>query len=333
MKIMNKDLTNDTIILSLTEEEFDEHFAVCRECGELILSVDAVHIHGETYCQDCQTTCCECGRHILLNDVFHTQDSDYDYCESCFAEVYICATCGDHFRYEDEGSYHNGEWYCNSCHEELDLVIKDYHSMKDYGDIVFYGGADRRHVPHIGFELEVDADHRVDREEIARGLRDMFDDFMTYENDGSLRHGFEMISQPASLDYHLQMMPTYRQAMAHLRHHGMKGHDIDTTGFHCHVDRRYFGKYEDSSIAKLLYLFEKFRSELLIFSRHTDEQVSSWCRSRKQNYDNTGGWICKAVKDSRYRYHYQNRYYSVNLTNAETIEIRLWKSSLNPATF
>ena len=333
MKIMNKDLTNDTITLSLTAEEFEEHFAVCHDCGELILSVDAVHIHGETYCQDCQTTCCECGRHILLRDAFHTQDSDYDYCESCFAEVYVCATCGDHYRYEEEGHYHNGEWYCDSCHEELDLVIRDYHTQKDYGDIVFYGDEERQEAIFIGYELEIDADHRVDREEIARELKDRFDSFFAYEYDGSLRNGFEIISQPASLSYHLGMMPKYRDAFRYLLGCGMKSHDIGTCGLHCHLDRRYFGKREDSSISKMLYLFEKFRPELMQFSRRTEEQASSWCRSRKQNYGGAAGWIKDAVTGSKYRYNYQDRYYALNLTNAETLEVRLWRGSLNGNTF
>ena len=30
---------------------------------------------------------------------------------------------------------------------------------------------------------------------------------------------------------------------------------------------------------------------------------------------------------------YSSRYYSVNLNNSDTVEIRLWRSSLNPQTF
>ena len=37
--------------------------------------------------------------------------------------------------------------------------------------------------------------------------------------------------------------------------------------------------------------------------------------------------------ESRAYSHYSNRYYSVNLTNDNTIEIRLWRGTLNPQTF
>ena len=114
--------------------------------------------------------------------------------------------------------------------------------------------------------------------------------------------------------------------------YGLKSHDTNTCGFHIHIDRRFFGKSEDTAIAKLLYIFEKFRPELMTFSRRTEEQAGSWAQKRK--YD--GGnklWIKKAVKDSKHYCDHSERYYAVNLTNAQTVEIRLWKGTLNPETF
>ena len=70
----------------------------------------------------------------------------------------------------------------------------------------------------------------------------------------------------------------------------------------------------------------------MTFSRRTEEQAGSWAQKRK--YD--GGnklWIKKAVKDSKHYCDHSERYYAVNLTNAQTVEIRLWKGTLNPETF
>ena len=85
-------------------------------------------------------------------------------------------------------------------------------------DIVFYGNADRYDELHLGWELEVDSDHRVDRERIAGGVKDILFDFVTCEDDGSLssQAGFEIISQPASLKYHLSMMPKYTEVFEYL---------------------------------------------------------------------------------------------------------------------
>lgn len=329
---MNKE--NTCVTITLSTEEFNSYFTECADCGELILKKEAVLIDGEYYCMNCTTTCHECGRRILLEEACRTVDSDYDYCPRCFeSETYCCSSCGDRFRYEDELHETDDGWYCDRCYEDHRPLIKSYHTQKEYSDIVFYGDADRRQHLHIGIELEVDANHRVNREQIAKELKGKFDSFMAYEFDSSLTYGFEVISQPATLQYHLDMMPTYRSAFHLLADSGMKAHDIGTCGFHCHLDRRYFGKKEDSSIAKMLFLFEKFRPELMRFSRRTEDQVSNWCRSRKQHYDGTAGWIKRAVVDSKYSYNYQNRYYSLNLTNSETIEIRLWRGTINSETF
>ena len=82
----------------------------------------------------------------------------------------------------------------------------------------------------------------------------------------------------------------------------------------------------------LLYIFEKYRSELMIFSRRTEQESDNWARSRKSETNNKS-WIKKAVKDSKGYQDHSLRYYAVNLTNSETVEIRLWKGTLNPETF
>jgi len=45
------------------------------------------------------------------------------------------------------------------------------------------------------------------------------------------------------------------------------------------------------------------------------------------------GWIKKTIKDSKSYQDHSMRYFAVNLTNSETIEIRLWRGSINPETF
>ena len=70
----------------------------------------------------------------------------------------------------------------------------------------------------------------------------------------------------------------------------------------------------------------------MIFSRRTEQESDNWARSRKSETNNKS-WIKKAVKDSKGYQDHSLRYYAVNLTNSETVEIRLWKGTLNPETF
>jgi hypothetical protein len=205
--------------------------------------------------------------------------------------------------------------------------------MKNSGDLIFYGAEEQEGVLFIGCELEVDSRHSFDREEIASQLKEHFGDFVEYESDGSLYHGIELITHPATLDYHLELMPTYREAFQFLLENGITSHDVGTCGLHHHISRKFFGDKEDSSIAKILYISEKFRRQLMKFSRRTEDQAADWCRSRKQNYHTEAGWIKKAVKESKQNPEYQSRYFAINICNKHTIELRLYRGTLNADTF
>ena len=330
--VKNEDLT---VTLTMSEENFENHYCFCADCGKLIFIDEAVRIDGEYYCSDsCCTTCDICGSVIRRRDAYHTQDSGYDYCRHCYYnETYQCSDCCERFRYEDELRYVGDCMYCNDCYEDHRPLIADYHTQKNYGDIYFYGEEDRRNTPFMGFELELDSDERFNKEKVAEELKRRFGDFFAYEEDSSLNWGFELISQPASLNYHLSIMDKYADAFEYLMDHDIKSHDAGTCGLHVHIDKRFFGNKEDSSIAKFLYLFEKFRPQLMRFSRRTEAQASDWARSRKQNYNCEAGWIKKAVLEGKAYSSYQNRYYAINLTNDNTIELRIFRGTINIQTF
>jgi len=317
----------------LCSREFNQHFVYCEDCGEILLKDKAIEIDGEYYCSSCISYCSNCGCAFPSRYSHTVEDSDCIYCQLCYEEeCYVCSDCGTHFRYSDSLTEVDDHYYCNNCIENHRSPIESYHTFKNYGDIKFYGDEDRSEVPIIGLELEVDTDHKIDRTAVINRFKDDFGDFLHYEEDGSLRYGWENISQPASLSYHLGMMNKYKEWFEILTEEGLRSHDTNSCGLHIHIDRIYFGKSEDSSIGKLLYIFERFRNELMVFSRRTEYQANDWARSRKQS-NTKSGWIKKAVIDSKQYCEHSERYYAVNLINSETIEIRLWRGTLNIETF
>ena len=64
--------------------------------------------------------------------------------------------------------------------------------------------------------------------------REVFAD-RAYEEDGSLRYGWENISQPASLSYHMENMTAYKEMFSILSDNGLSSHDTNTCGLknHC----------------------------------------------------------------------------------------------------
>ena len=84
-------------------------------------------------------------------------------------------------------------------------------------------------------------------------------------------------------------------------------HAAGTCGLHVNISRLAFGctyEQQEAAIARLLYFVEKFWAELLRFSRRTQSQMNH-------------------AKNSC-----AGRYTAVNLTNADTVEIRMFRGTL-----
>ena len=206
--------------------------------------------------------------------------------------------------------------------------LADHHSFKDYGTLHFLGDESRTDTPYMGFELEVDRDDETDITDMIKWIENhMPKQYFYFEEERCCEHGWENISQPCSLSYYLSMRDRFKELFEYLIKNGMRSHDAKDCGFHIHLDRSFFGNREDSSIAKLLYIFEKFRPELLVFSRRTMEKANKWARSRKDEFKQQP-WLSESIKHP-----YSSHYTAVNLTHTNTIEIRLWRGTLNLETF
>lgn len=148
------------------------------------------------------------------------------------------------------------------------------------------------------------------------------------KHDGSLEEGFEIVTHPMSLDYHLTKMPwaeVCRKAVSL----GYLSHQAGTCGLHVHVSRAAFGdtpEKQDAVIARILYFFEKHWEELLKFSRRTPAQLDRW--AARYGYQDQPKDILEHAKDDRHA----SRYTCVNLTNADTIEFRIFRGTLRVNT-
>ena len=110
---------------------------------------------------------------------------------------------------------------------------------------------------------------------------------------------------------------------------GYRSHQATTCGLHVHISRDAFGRTEqaqEAAIARLLFFVEKHWNELLKFSRRTNRQLERW--AARYGYKDTP----KEMMDHAKSYHY-GRYTCVNLTNTETVEIRIFRGTLKYNTF
>ena len=322
---------NGTIVIS--EEDFLDNYVICYDCEEAFPASECTYCesNGEMYCDSCLESngiheCDHCGNYFFEHDGVFAADNGSFYCGNCADDVLdSCERCGARFYHDDNIFYNEDDdaYYCSECYDAVseENVIKSYHTFKNKNDYTFFKTDKEEKNPlYLGFELEVD--NGDDANECASALKTIFGDFCRYEHDGSLDSGFEIISQPATMAYHLSMEEKYKQAFERISQYGFKSHDTSTCGLHVHLSKSYFANV-DNATSKLLFLFSRYWNELVNFSRRTPSQLR-WCAQ----YQNKVSEVIKLAKEKKIC-----RYFALNLTNEHTIEIRLWRGTLNYDSF
>ena len=225
-----------------------------------------------------------------------------------------------------------------------DFVALDYyHTMASS----FLGSPNKQECEgclSLGVELESDNfgyDGTNRPEYVAGGIKAYLGNDMDTKHDGSLNHGMEIASQPATLDYHMTKY-MWRDTLKLLSMYS-ESHDAGSCGLHVHVNRKALGHTDDARdlvVAKLLYLVEKWfvaGGALGKFSRRdmTDYDQMYWCKKNNLGLKSTDSRKVldekmKAYKNSDEAF---DRYNAINLTNAHTIEFRMFRGTHNPETF
>jgi hypothetical protein len=191
----------------------------------------------------------------------------------------------------------------------------------------YYHGHYARHLL-LGVELEVD-DGGEDEDKAAEVLRILngspYSERNAYcKHDGSLNAGFEIVSQPATVWYHIKRIP-WKQAFDYLLANGYRSNDTATCGLHVHFNCIFLGNSEKDFLAaegKLLSFFEDNWEKIVRFSRRNQRQIDRYCR----RYGH------KNIKDA-YEENNESRYYVINFQNSTTDEIRIFRGTLKYSTF
>ena len=244
-------------------------------------------------------------------------------------EYRCCDRCGDEFVY-DENSYPSNEeaYLCPTCMRRE--YVSPYHRFTP--PLVFFPQREWTDgEKYLGVELEVEYGGESDRiaGEVVRDMRrDDGTPFVWVSHDSSLSSGFEIITQPATIEYHRSLENEYKNLFKKLVSYGYRGHQSLNAGLHVHFSRSYFGDKEETATANLLYLVEKFWNEIQIFSRRDYDRSKYYMRLIGEDYD-IDEYMDKFNKSGDNEGHH----YAVSITNYSTIELRFFKSTLNTNAF
>lgn len=300
---------------------------ICSNCQREHPIASRIMVGNDEACEDCVLEythiCNNCGQRIW--DAETVSDGRTTVCRNCYEHHYTrCCQCDAIIRVDS--AYYNDDEdpYCEQCWDESDRQS----SIHDYSykpEPIFFGEGPR----YFGVELEID---HGGRENYAADrilyTANIMDEHLYIKSDGSLDDGMELVSHPMSLDYHMNQMP-WDQILDKARRLGFLSHKADTCGLHVHISRDAFGVTmleQECAIARLLYFVEKFWTELLRFSRRTESQVNRWAARYGMKLSPFEMMDCA-------KHSYAGRYMAVNLTNQNTIEIRIFRGTLKLNTF
>lgn len=280
----------------------------------------------ELWCCDCSdehvSTCDHCGEETAAEQLEDVGDESW--CPACVENnTMTCEGCGCMVD-ETRAVHIDYEWYCPECADRGALHDYSYKPEPEFhGEMTGVASG-----LYLGIELETEEDDAQNMAESIVGGRDEF----YCKKDGSI-DGAEIVSHPCTPAHHLGS-GMWEEAVGVCKRYHATSHDNGNCGMHVHISRRYFGGYGDSVTGayKLYRLISTFSDEWVKFSRRTSGEIRSWCRiAQPDEYciDLSDSLVSKA---HAYACFGKTRYVAVNTCNSSTIEVRLWRGSLNMET-
>lgn len=311
----------------------NEGHTQCEDCNVWIHENHATYIERHGYvCDGCYSRgpyhyCDECEDYFHDDDI--QQDDNIVICDRCFENHYYrCESCNN-LVHSDNVSWCDDTPYCDECYSNLDdnddSTVRHDYSYKP--EPIFCGRGDL----YMGVELEVDKGDGCDSI-----IPSIVENEMLYcKRDGSLGdRGVEIVSHPATLDYHMSTMDWGRVAQICVEN-GYKSHDTNTCGIHVHVNRSFFsgGAIEqDLNIAKVILIIGRFWDKYVIpFTRRKTENLEQW--AAKDDLDVKCEDTPFEVSSKLNRVKSRGRYRAINLQNEDTIEFRIFRGTLKMNSF
>lgn len=349
----------------------DTELTFCQHCEEYVMNYYATNTvtvsdsgRTETWCDECcenhAWTCNDCNW-LISDEVLGENTYDgRDICPACADDYYTCEECG-RLVHEDDVETHCGEFYCPDCYNEVDEdeevdeirpdsreVIYGYHDYPDdwefrneqLKDDAGYEKlcAVRNKVLHEGIELEID-DGGFNHEnaiEITTALGFPANQSREFKcsRDGSLNSGFEIISMPASYDWHIRHYD-WEAGMSRASELGYRSHDAGTCGLHFHLDRRYFIDSMTDPEEGFVIVTTNNINWFKKFSRRNNYGYCNFYfdnpflveHFKSDNNNHTQGRL-DSLK-TMYRGHSA----ALNFSNSATIELRFIRGTLKYSTF
>lgn len=320
----------------------DEHYFLCEYCDEYHPVDYAQDVHcyrgsrevTECWCPDCvnnfASECDDCGEMWNTCDC-RTDDQGTTVCERCYDGSWCyCDDCGRLIRRDGANWNDDDEALCDSCWSRRGSDAIHQYSYKP--EPIFASRAREDAAKALKFGIELEVDNGDDAYGTAKEVTEAAGGRIYCKRDGSLDCGFEIVTHPATLAYHLYDF-RWANIMRICKQNGFKSHDTETCGLHIHVGRKELGTTDDERYAtasKLVILASTLRDELTKFSRRKADRLDNWAAFTSLPCADT--MYEAELLDYARREANRARYVAVNLWNASTVEFRIFRGTLKRDT-
>lgn len=320
---------------SVCESCLDDGYFCCEDCGTWYPDTTAIAVNPGTrssgyVCEDCAERnyrqCDDCGNyfdddHIALSDAYH------DICTNCSDDWCSCSCCGEVMRTEDAVFDDDAcEYYCSDCAPTSRLHEYGYKPDPVFGTTDGDDGLSCYYGEALTFGVELECD---DGDSVSDALADIdhITDRCYCKHDGSLSDGYEIVTHPGTLAWHKERFPWADVCKASLNN-GFRSHETDTCGLHVHVGRGQLGGRPCETAAKMSLITYRLKDWFIRFSRRNGE--SRWTKYIRP--ESPLGDDKRAFLRTYYDQLLRDRYIAVNVQNSGTVEVRIFRGSLNPNT-
>lgn len=280
-------------VIDLFNTKFQYEFGVCEDCG--LIEIDS--------------------------ELHSAYDGDRAVCGSCFGEYYYHDRTCQYVHQDDEN-------YSSDDDDEESGIIGEYHSSSENLGKIPSLFDKRKSQIFLGMELEIEVNEDYSRydkaENILNNIGIYTDDknnryqYCLAEDDGSLNHGFELVTGYTGLDVHEKQLAYFKKPIR-----GLRSHDTSTCGLHIHIDKRNMSLNHATKM--ILFMNDSGNQKLVkTIARRTSSRFAKvvnktadyqWLKSAKRSND-----PLRTLNDDRYE--------SLNFQNPRTIEFRLFKGTL-----
>lgn len=292
---------------------------------------DEVH---ETLQDNDYLVCDDCGEWAHTDTIRTPYDSSDSVCQSCIDNNYVYSEHYDEYIHQDVAVWaRNEDGDEVRVHEDDDnfnwdddedcrvhynynrkpQLLGSYHSRARVGKQPFiHSDWTKQNNRFMGVELEVEVKDG-DIDDHVTALNDKLNDGevgkrVYFEADGSLTHGFEIITNPMGLDSHRELWSALQDLDLIS---GMRSHNTSTCGLHVHVSRNNMHTMQIN--------------KMNVFLNHPDNQALVKAIARR--YDVNYARIAQKRLSTAHKYDVERRD-ALNITNDRTVEFRIFKGTL-----